>query len=1399
MSHRSRNPILIRSALALTLSLALTAPASAIPPDQPPMEGSAITPNVPYTVRGGVSGTYDYFSQGKLLQAGRALDRSGTSAPGNPLGYHAGYLARGFRAPYFSTGNNDVVFWGCGTNPNTNGYDCDNGRASLDQIVMPADVYRNKSDACIRVVLGHELFHHIQFGYTADGGFPTKGCGVIGATACEGQSRANQDKIYFDADLDPAVSCVAGFRGEANGYLAAPDIDLLKSSYRSALFWTYLMEQYGEYAFEPGRGIDFLTHWWDLATLRMASFSLYDVTEQAIRVTHPDDSLLNAFHDFTIANYVKGLNLASTSDAFRARYTYRDEDPVPLHDNRMKFNSAAITDSQPVPTDGTPRTFNLAVNRFGARYYEFDTSSCPAGSVMNFDAAPGVLIPNGPNAQAIVPDALYTLVASRLDSASTLRPVTLLKHRARSWHQELVQPATPNARIVAIVSGWHSDYAGSISLRCRPPAPTPTLGLVSSAHPAVAGTSGDGSMGDVLVRVPQSVGAAAPLLATLAASEFKLTLGGSLVDPLAALRDGDNYRLLFQYPTLPAGGGTVDAGLTFAGGTTTVNGGVLFAAHQPAVLVAIDTTSSMGTPSGATRLDNARTAAREFSAGLPASARLGLLRFAGNGAVPANNASLLTALAPATAAQRSAFDSALSAVVPSAELKIKLMDVLVSSIAEFDAHGAGGERHLVIFTDSAEAAGFDSAGFIAQAQAAGIRVEVIAVGASADQPLLARIGRETGGSYDYIDELSAGAGNPPTPLLLPAVQKVREAAARIRSTASGTGTVPAGATASFDLAVDPGDDQAAGGHVKVFSGVDRSGVGFSGVRLYRPDNTQVLPGAGVDIAVTGNRFTFTVANAPSGTWKLQVDGSAAGGTANIAYRAQVVDPARGLRMAFSRPGTDARTLDHFKVGEPVAVEVAVLDLANSLPSPRVTLTKVGPGTLAYRMYDDGSHGDRQAGDHIFTTVIAARQTGAPTGFADSGASSGTVGSSEWLATASSTRGANGAQLQVQGGYAVFDDLPTDTDGDGLPDRYEARFACLSTNVADATADSDGDGAGNSAEYLAGSDPCDVDSDDGGETDGSEIAHGGSPLDGTDDALPRIRNLEIERQHSEHQDADPLPALANVLRFDADPAYTSIVLKRAPLSTGPFVDIATISATSAQGRYVDAGLTNGANYCYQLVGQGSGGRVAAASDIQCAVVHVDNDAPTGSVIVNEGAPRTSGTSLAVRIGLYHEDPATAQMKLFLPDGTDTGWIPYSASATVNVAALPRPGVAAVRVILRDSAGNESVPYGDDIDLVPMSARGRVPGLVNVHPAFAAPGTPIGGCTISTDAETEAPTTSTASGDFALEDLPPGTYAITVDCAGYQSRTISGIVVSGGGTSDAGVIAMTPTILFSNGFE
>lgn len=69
-------------------------------------------------------------------------------------------------------------------------------------------------------------------------------------------------------------------------------------------------------------------------------------------------------------------------------------------------------------------------------------------------------------------------------------------------------------------------------------------------------------------------------------------------------------------------------------------------------------------------------------------------------------------------------------------------------------------------------------------------------------------------------------------------------------------------------------------------------------------------------------------------------------------------------------------------------------------------------------------------------------------------------------------------------YAIWADPPgnvsidlfADTDGDGIPNDWERRFASLSqNNPADAEDDGDGDGMSNLAEYLSDTDPTDINS------------------------------------------------------------------------------------------------------------------------------------------------------------------------------------------------------------------------------------------------------------------------------------------------------------------------------------
>lgn len=71
-------------------------------------------------------------------------------------------------------------------------------------------------------------------------------------------------------------------------------------------------------------------------------------------------------------------------------------------------------------------------------------------------------------------------------------------------------------------------------------------------------------------------------------------------------------------------------------------------------------------------------------------------------------------------------------------------------------------------------------------------------------------------------------------------------------------------------------------------------------------------------------------------------------------------------------------------------------------------------------------------------------------------------------------------------------LSNDSDGDGLPNDFEAANACLKPTVADGEADPDNNTATNLAEFNAGTNPCAADTDGDGLSDGQEITIGSNP-------------------------------------------------------------------------------------------------------------------------------------------------------------------------------------------------------------------------------------------------------------------------------------------------------------------
>ncbi len=1379
--------------LTLTLGLLGAAALSADPPEnQPTLTASLDSDNALYQLRyiDNPASTH-YTPASVILGAADALDRNGSEQAGNPRGYHDGYLDLGFEAPWFAGAPtiNDVTFWDCEDPINPTAFDCNGGFARTEQIVMPAPRYRAASESCVRMVLGHELFHHVEFGYVDAGG--GVGCGgVFGTAVCEGQARAMQDKVYFDLDLDPAANCVAPFDGEADSYLDNPDITIWKASYGAALFWTYLMEQYGTINAEPGYGADFITAWWELATDEVDDPNVYDITRRAIQLFEPNHSVVNTYQDFTIANLVKDLSVLAIPAAQRARYTYVDDGPVLGQSNLHKFGKVDVDFFADVPANGAA-SIELNAQRFGGDYSRFDLSACPAGRQVEFTVVPQFLLPLNPNAQTPVPDALISLVLTK--GADGLSPSKLYKWRGKSVKKSFVQPNfQPYTRGFVIVSGWHGSYPGVLTMRCLPAPLAPVVKLKGNQTPPGPGVQ---PLGSISVGLPSGA-TGNPPVAGLTPADFILQIGGQNAPIRSAVREGDGYRLHFVHPT-PSGPGPFPLSVQAGAQTTTISNAIRYDAPDPELIVVLDLSASMSQPPGAPLLLPAVQKVREAAARMKASARFGLIGHFGNGSEPNRDSVVLLPLAPLSAAHRSSLDSVLSTLTTSSNAFGAPGDGVLTALEQFTSNGGSGPQSILLIGDGAQGEGESTALLLPAIQSARAAVNVIAIGGRSDQPMFERIARAGAGAYHYVPTTAAGLDPAAFDL---AFEAAHTAQTREHVLLARQINVPAGATVDSTLALPAGLLDASGGALFSASVSSASAPVPASIRLFRPDNSEVLSGAGVVIVDSARGRVFQLSTAPLGNWRMQIVGGSAAPTGLMELRV-LTDEARGPagRISFGRPGSDETPLDNFTLGEPVEMSYASYKLRDVLVSSVVASVERPDGSqVSVSMRPDfGRDGFVDSESELFKAQLDLQTMGSATGIADGGAGPDLRGSYRVIVE---VHYGDGAGQLVQTTTASFSVVGTSSDGDsdGLPDRYEASHLCLDAGspTFGASIDADGDGLSTADERLHGTDPCTVDTDEGGETDGSEVAFGGNPLDASDDALGPITHAEVLTRLSGHEEFEPLPALAHTIRFDSDPRYAQILVKVGAGTLSPFSDLATYNADIAQGRIVHAGLSNGQTYCYQLVPKTSGGRMGAASDIFCSVARTDMTAPTGSIVLNEGAAQTRANTLVARIAVDNESAVGVEMNLQLPDDSETGWIPFATQYAVSVSTLPRPGVARVRLQLRDAAGNESDAYVDDIVLLDVNAAGSIEGIV--HGA----GSALGNALVRVqDANSQAPVLSAANGSFSFGDLLPGSYTLLFSHPDYNDAIRSNVSVVGGGMIDLGIVELQPidTLLFRDGFE
>ncbi len=1337
-----------------------------------------------------------------------AIDRTGSWSIGNPQGYHHGHELLGFVDPDFNGNIRNVNYWNCKP------AGCDNGFATAGQILMPAPLYRNASHSCTRMVLGHELFHHVQFAYKAAGAHS------FGSWVTEGMARAMQDKIYDDLDTDPDASCIAPYLSSVSSYLKGgsdsppqQELPIWDNSYRAALWWTYLMEQFGEATDEPVYGADFIRTWYENAVDNGVAGNSFATTDQTIKQFDPDNSFLATFRRFALANVLKDMDLSTKSANFQRAYSYRDEQPNgPI--NQDRYSKIKLTDSLAISETEQSDSALFAPNAYATQYFDLSLANCPSGWTIEVDFNPAA---NDPFFGLPLDElGAWGVIFAQSTNGGTLledlRPATFYKKLDEDWSVTVIQPTNPYERALISTTGVTGQMLGELTAQCQPPPPNPyapTFPFLNPLDPMTPGPPQVLTFGEVCA-VPS-----APLPG-LDPSAYSVEIDDMPVPVLAIAPRDDGHCLQVE---IPPGGPTQDLTVALAGQSVTVPDAIVRNTPAANVLVAVDTSTTMLFPPNGSKLEDVKSALPEFlqlllpvdaAPGLP---KVGLIDFAGDDFEPNADARVASPLTVIDRSGLAQLNSAIDAFASAADRQTSIGDAIATAQQEFiDNADQDQRKHLLLITDGSENEAVFWSEIKDSVLASGFDIHVIALGATTDQPLAYDIAQSTDGLYRYVSVAS-------TVDQVALTQALAEIAAHINHDVQIAEHVlqPNQTNLEFNFGVPPSTQGLLLPAVQsARSGIAGGPSTVGSLTLTDPEGTAYeirLDNAYIkSYSVSGSGTEL-----PPGQWIAQFQ--ATPGIVNEVMISVFAD--RQAPLAFSIDSGQTSTVggnQTISVGTARDLSAGWFDAcgrsndcASGEPDPPIILGRLPNGqsySSRLEATETGADSDSVPTESFSLNFekIQLRNfhpAGSLTGLDDDGTAN-RLGSYRFNASLPVAYPGYTVTLMASHHYAVDATSITDSDGDRLPDPYEQAHRCLDPTAADSRSDADEDGLSSADEFNRGTHPCRSDTDGGGETDGSEVAAGRDPILEDDDAIRGVAFLAIahELTHVEQQSPSQAPNSIK-LRYGSSSQFTDLVLKRGfvdPLAAPDFDTFIDLES-DGDGLYVDPDLTPGTEYCYQLEASDGQGNLARPSAIVCHQAASDPLLPWGDLVINNGAPRTDDPRLELTVGLYNKPTDTSEMRVEVDD-VSSGWIAYRENYRVTVATSDQVRTIEAIVTLRDREGQQSVPYVDQVELWPPESLGTLTGQLVLE--GVAPGADPGrrGVMIYLDNPAEPPAYTDAEGRFWFEHVIPGPAETNGGHPGWgEVMGFAEGVVEAGQTTDLGSfqLAIGSERLLADGFE
>jgi hypothetical protein len=1144
-------------------------------------------------------------------------------------------------------------------------FPCNNGCANGDGIQYPPANYEGAdydpdtgSGKDYEIfVAGHEIFHKTQGSHGGGGADPYY------KWLIEGQARSTEDKMcIFDTQAQCDIwdeEVAQYYLGQVNAYLGKPEMSLLEHSYNAALFWTYVVEQFADtITTEPRYGMDVLLDYWQQNEENITNDdakdgidTLNDTLANKIGTTR---RFKDIFKDFAVANYAKDL-ITNPNSANLKKYNYIDEENCPT----CSYNKVKLSESDTLE-EGETLFGTRSVDAWGARYFEIDLD--PALPAVHIEVEP----------LAATPHSLYYHLLAIKNGAI----VEQWSEEGKNFELNVFNINPVYDRLVLIVVGLEQNVNFNYAFNL-------TDGLfILTPNKQFPEQAGEAASPKKVMLQLEVIGADQTPLAGIDTSHFTVTVGSNVVNP--PINPGDNpivassyiagkYWLVLRAPDNP--GCTVcDLKIEYGPYSDTEEDAIIYGA-QPSIdnMIIIDRSGSM---EGA-KIEAAQGASVLYVDSYDTGDRIGVISYNDQ----PNNEFNLTGWNDTTREQAKDAIENLAAPAGATAIGAALREGMNQLIGQDSPNPAWAMVLLSDGKDTVEESDDHIPQFVSEYKSrkdSGAQVpvlHVVAIGDDADGVALEQVTNVSNGLFQWLPEsdnqLARRAGGNTThfPLDLSEIYRVfAETLTGEQQIYATQDVIDNAESKTHTFTVDGGASQLIISLPFVYTDF---GIPIN-INILRPDNSEVGPPTLGD----SHHFVWRIPAPQAGEWQVVVSPIIPGTaprlpntmgesqTDFLVEASLISDLTMEVFLGLS--------VEERLAGKPMPLLVSLSDTGEVTGATvNATIPRTGESLT---LFDDGQHGDGAANDGFYGGLI--KQTHQAGGYSVIIDASGT----------SQLLGAFDRRARI----SFFMNTAADEDNDGLPDWWEGE--CMDPTQADRAEDPDQDGLNNAGEFANQTDPCDPDTDDGGEGDGSEVERQNDPLIPTDDLNrpPKLKAWAGSGQVNLY------------LSTSAGEASRNLTIYRATSLTAAFV---MVTSDVSDSTWIDTDVSNGTQYCYQATATGAA--TSGPSNVSCATPNLDPHPPHG--VVSLPIQISQPTAPTIMLELDAEDnPETEEHppfdgELFDPqaepsgvtemqisnraDFEDVEWEPYTSSKEWGLAPNA-DNHATVFVRYRDAAGNVS---------------------------------------------------------------------------------------------------------------